>query len=95
VSVVAHVPIYCAQHTAVDCEWAKTDPNFYVRSPKDSQQPYSDAYHPETGIAYGSCGWGAWQDTLQLNHWKCVMCSWLDAPLAFFFFFFFFLLDVL
>lgn len=61
---------FVPNHTAVDCEWAKTDPNFYVRSPKDSQQPYSDAYHPETGIAYGSCGWGAWQDTLQLNHWN-------------------------
>jgi len=62
---------FVPNHTAVDCEWAKTDPDFYVRAPNDIQPPYnSDIYQSEAGLAYGSCGWGAWQDTLQLNFWN-------------------------
>jgi len=46
----------------VDCEWARTDPDFFVRAPESTPKPYTgDTYHPDTGLAYGSCGWGAWQ----------------------------------
>jgi len=62
---------FVPNHTAVDCEWARTDPDFFVRAPESTPKPYTgDTYHPDTGLAYGSCGWGAWQDTLQLNIWN-------------------------
>jgi hypothetical protein len=62
---------YVPNHTAVDSEWATTNPDNYVRAPKGTNPPYPSDKYTSTGIAYGSAGYGdAWQDTLQINIWN-------------------------
>ncbi|EFA77836.1 hypothetical protein PPL_09334 [Heterostelium album PN500] len=62
---------FVPNHSAVDCEWTTTDPDYYIRAPQGTNPPYDPNTYLPSGIAYGSAGWGgAWQDTAQLNYWN-------------------------
>jgi len=61
---------FVPNHTAVDCPWTTSNPDYYVRAPKGQQPPYNNNVYLPNGLAYGSSGYGPWQDTAQLNYWN-------------------------
>ncbi|GAM22240.1 hypothetical protein SAMD00019534_054150 [Acytostelium subglobosum LB1] len=61
---------FVPNHTAVDCEWTTSNVDYYIRAPQGTNPPYDPNTYLPNGIAYGSSGWGAWQDTAQLNYWN-------------------------
>jgi glycosidase len=61
---------FVPNHTAVDCPWTSSNINYYIRAPKGQPPPYDSNVYLANGIAYGSSGYGAWQDTAQLNYWN-------------------------
>ncbi|KYQ99996.1 hypothetical protein DLAC_03492 [Tieghemostelium lacteum] len=62
---------FVPNHTAVDCEFTTTNPEYYIQAPKGTQPPFNNNSYLPNGIAYGSAGWGApWYDTAQLNYWN-------------------------
>jgi len=58
-------------HSAVDCVYTSTNPNYYIRAPKNVKPPYDPNHYLPNGIAYGSAcgGCGSWPDTAQFNYW--------------------------
>eukprot|EP01114_Cavostelium_apophysatum_P001197 TRINITY_DN11013_c0_g1_i2.p1 TRINITY_DN11013_c0_g1~~TRINITY_DN11013_c0_g1_i2.p1 ORF type:complete len:504 (+),score=68.63 TRINITY_DN11013_c0_g1_i2:87-1598(+) len=62
---------FVPNHSAVDCPFTSSNPDFYILAPKGTQPPYDPSAYLPNGIAYGSAGWGgAWQDTAQFNYWN-------------------------
>jgi hypothetical protein len=63
---------FVPNHSAVDCPYTTTNPEYYIRAPKGSQPPYDPNIYLPNGIAYGSScsGCGSWQDTAQFNYWE-------------------------
>jgi len=64
---------FVPNHSAVDCTWTSTQPNYYVHAPKGTTPPFDPSSYLPSGIAYGSaCGanCGSWPDTAQFNYWN-------------------------
>jgi hypothetical protein len=58
---------FVPNHSAVDCAWTTTNPDYYIRAVKNA--PPDPAHFLPNGIAYGSscAGCGSWPDTAQFN----------------------------
>eukprot|EP01117_Protostelium_nocturnum_P007897 TRINITY_DN2819_c0_g1_i1.p1 TRINITY_DN2819_c0_g1~~TRINITY_DN2819_c0_g1_i1.p1 ORF type:complete len:544 (-),score=179.60 TRINITY_DN2819_c0_g1_i1:15-1646(-) len=62
---------FVPNHSAVDCPWAKTNVDYFIRAPPNTQPDPAKYY--KNGIAYGGMGGSGgytWTDTLQLNYWN-------------------------
>jgi len=61
---------FVPNHSAVDCLYTETNPDYYIRSPKNI--PIDSNRYLPSGIAYGSScsGCGSWPDTAQFNYWN-------------------------
>ena len=67
---------FVPNHSAVDCPFVTSNPEYYIRAPNGTNPPYNSNYYLPSGIAYGSAsgasGGAGWQDTAQFN---CLLSS--------------------
>ncbi|GAM27980.1 hypothetical protein SAMD00019534_111560 [Acytostelium subglobosum LB1] len=62
---------FVPNHTAVDSPLVNSNPDHYVRAPKDTKAPYDPNTYLPSGIACGASIWGhSWLDTAQINIWN-------------------------
>eukprot|EP01080_Neovahlkampfia_damariscottae_P010238 gene10238-2658_t len=62
---------FVPNHSAVDCDYAKTHPEYFVLAPPSMKKPYNPHDFLPNGIAYGKDPYsGGWIDTIQWNVWN-------------------------